>query len=201
MNNKSRLLRIYKNKYFTLPSYLINQKAQAISTIIFTFLALSFFGIFAISPTISTIIQLKKQLSDNKNVDMQLKQKIENLAALQTQYNTLKPDIPLIVENIPTTPAVPLLIAQIQALAVKNNITLNTLQSLEVDLTKTSDNLKVPSSFKFTLSASGNYVNVTAFLSSLVDFNRLISIDGVSLSQENAGITKLTVLGEAYMKK
>ncbi len=197
---KSTLSWLYKNKYFTLPSYLKEKQAQTITTLIFTFVALSFFGILAISPTLSTIAQLQKQLNDSKNADKQLKQKIENLSLLQTQYNSLKPNIPLVLENLPSAPNVPLLIAQIQALARKSNIVLSSLQTFQVELTK-SQNSDASSSFTFSLAGTGSYTDISSFISLLINFNRIITINGVSISQQGGNTAQLSLRGNAYFKK
>ena len=66
------LKKIKNNKYFELLPDLKKEKTKKYSSIIFSLISLSFFGIFAINPTLSTIAKLRKELSDTKFVDEQL---------------------------------------------------------------------------------------------------------------------------------
>lgn len=63
------LLKNTKIKYLQLLPNLKGEKTQKFTTLILTFFALSFFGLLAINPTISTISELNKELEDNKFVD------------------------------------------------------------------------------------------------------------------------------------
>src|SRR4051794_1976618 len=84
----------YREYLKLLPS-IHDERTQLITMLIFTFVALSFFGLFAINPTLSTIVELKKELSDSQFVDQQLTNKINNLESLQQRYNLLGPDLPV----------------------------------------------------------------------------------------------------------
>src|SRR5947208_1901500 len=99
--NKTFFSRLYKSKYF--PVYLMEKKTQQVTSLIFTLVALSFFGLFAISPTLSTIAQLQKELSDSKDVYQKLVQKIHNIAALSAEYSKLEQDIHFVNETLPQT--------------------------------------------------------------------------------------------------
>lgn len=198
MNKKSLLQKLYNNKLPFLP-YLKKDKNKKITTLVLTLLTLSFFGIFAISPTLSTIAQLQKELSDSKDVDTRLQQKIGNLVTLQRQYTNLSSSLPSIFEVIPQKPNVPLFIAQAQTLATQSNVILSNLQSSQVDLTASSPGADA-ASFAFSLTASGDYKAIASFISKLTSFNRIISIDSVSISQTQKGVTQLSLRGKAYFK-
>jgi Tfp pilus assembly protein PilO len=198
--DKSFLTRIYRNKYFALPLYFAEKRNQKISTLIFTFLSLSFFGLFAISPTLSTIAQLQKQLVDNKIVDQKLQEKINNIALLNQQYSQLKPDIPVILETLPTAPNVALFMGQVQTVARTTNVSLSNLQTFEVDLSQSNLGTDV-SSFVFAFTASGTYDDVSKFIKAVISFNRLVSIDAVSIAQSSGGITSMSLRGKAYYKQ
>ena len=68
--------KIKKEKYLGFLPDLKKEKTQKYSSIIFSLVSLSFFGIFAINPTLSTIAKLKKELSDTKFVEEQLRKNI-----------------------------------------------------------------------------------------------------------------------------
>jgi len=201
MDKKNFLYSIYKNKYFKIPDAFKEEKAKKLTTLTLTFVALSFFGLLAIGPTISTIAELQKELSDSTNVDMTLTQKINNIASLSKQYEKLKSDIPVVLQALPTTPQAPLLIAQIQALADGANVSVDGLQAFQVDLTKTQNGIQNSASFSFGLSALGSYTQVSDFISKLVRFNRIISIDSISINQSGDNKTQLSIRGRAYFKQ
>src|SRR3972149_5462342 len=87
---------IIKYKYFPTLPYLSPERSQKFFGIALTLCALSFFGFFSIKPTVSTILKLQKELSDNQFVLDQLETKIENLTTLRKQYLNLQNDLPII---------------------------------------------------------------------------------------------------------
>ena len=66
-----------------------NENTRIITTLILTFAAMTFFGAFAINPTLTTIVNLKKQLEDSQIVYNKLVEKNNNLSFLLNQYNSL----------------------------------------------------------------------------------------------------------------
>jgi hypothetical protein len=64
MKTNNIFANLYTSKYFEkLPDFK-EKKIQAFITIALTLIALSFFAIFAINPTLSTIANLQKQSED-----------------------------------------------------------------------------------------------------------------------------------------
>lgn len=170
-------------------------------TLLLTFAALIFFSIFAINPTLSTIIDLKKQLKDSKFVADQLDKKIKALTTLHEEHNTLTAQLPYIYDAIPQDPSVFPLAGQIQALAKQSGVTISELRVFEVQITgKTQSTLKNPS-FTFALQASGSYDKLLTFASSLTKFNRIITTESIALKKDirNDQLT-LELRGRAYFK-
>lgn len=190
-----------KDIYKTFAPFLKEEKTQKYSTLFLTLTALSLFGIFAINPTISTIVHLQKQLSDSKFVEKSLQEKIETLSKLQTEFVSLKEVIPVILKAIPEKPTVPLFAAQLQGVAQANNIEVTRLQIFQVELSKNTTNQKNYGSFGFTLDIRGAQENLTSFLSSLIDFERIISIDSISFgSIKEKDSLQISLQGKAYFK-
>ena len=86
IQTNSLFKKLQQKKYFQMLPDFKEERTRKFTTLVFTLLALSFFGLFAISPTLSTIANLNKQLSDNEFVDSQLQNKINNLYTLQQDY-------------------------------------------------------------------------------------------------------------------
>lgn len=189
---------LYKNIFPILKK----EKTQNFTTIVLTFVTLSFFGLFAINPTITTIARLQKQLSDSKFVDQKLQEKISALNTLQNQYMLIKEDIPIMLNSIPTRPETILFTALLQGVSQKNNITISRLQLFQVELSKKQNEKDIYSSFPFVIEAEGTQDNLTTFLDSLINFQRIISIENISYGKtKNNDIFHLSLRGETYFKQ
>lgn len=178
------------------------KKTQNFTTIALTLITLSFFGLFAINPTITTIARLQKQLSDNQYIDQKLQEKIAALSSLQNQYAQLKADIPVILNALPTKPEAILITALLQGIASQKNITITHLQLFQVELTKIQNEKNMYNSFPFTIEAEGTKDNLTEFLSSLINFQRIASIDNISFGKTKTDtIIHMSLRGETYFKQ
>ena len=194
-----------KNKYLIIPSYLKQEKTQKFTTIALTLVALSFFGFFAINPTISTIGKLKKEISDNEFVYKELEKKIVNLSSLRKQYSILQKDIPLITTALPKEPNAQILIAQIQAIAQNSNVHIKKLQNFEVELFK---NNKGPNkkyfSYSFTIAGNGTYENISKFVSTLTNMQRVANIDTLTINKSTSQTDRsleLSIQGTSFFKE
>lgn len=199
--NKKSLESFQKNKYLELLPDFKEEKAQKFTTLVLTLVALSFFGIFAINPTITTIAKLRKELADNKLIDQQLQKKINDLYILQQKYASLQNDLPVIYSAIPKKPEVPLLVAQIQAVAKNSNVSITGIQVSQIELTKQDPTEKDYSSYAFSFSTQGTFEDLSKFISSLGSMQRIISIDNVSIGKDSEGSNlTLNVKGMSIFK-
>lgn len=187
-------------EYLKLLPNMQQENSQSLLTLILTFAALSFFGIFAINPTLSTIADLKKQLSDDTAVDQQLKTKINNLSTLEQLYNSLGTNLTNIYAAVPQNANAPLLSAQIAAVAKKHNLTIATYRIDEVQLASIP---KIPKtqSFTFTLQAEGEYNDMLAFSTELAKLSRIITIESMEIERDSqTNNLLLTLRGREYFK-
>ncbi|MBI1982295.1 MAG: type 4a pilus biogenesis protein PilO [Candidatus Levybacteria bacterium] len=191
-----------KNKYWEMLPNLKEEKAKNFTTLILTLLALSFFGFFAISPTLSTIAQLKREIADNEFVDQRLGEKIQNLSLLQKEYSLLEKDLPAVFSAVPQSPNTPLLVGQIQFLALQSSLSITRLQVFQVELSQKTDK-SGSSSFAFSLGAQGTTPQLTNFLNSLLRFERVITVENISFTKgsDKEEMLKLDLKGKAYFKK
>ncbi|HVA96870.1 MAG TPA: type 4a pilus biogenesis protein PilO [Candidatus Acidoferrales bacterium] len=188
-------------EYLKLLPNMQEETTRSFVTLALTFGALSFFGIFAINPTLSTIADLQKQLADDQQTDQQLQTKINNLSSLEQQYNQLGSNLTNIYAAVPQNADVPLLSAQIAALAKKHNLQLNAFRIAEIQLATITKNPKTQS-FVFTMQADGNYNDMLAFTAELAKVSRVITIESMDIgrnSQTNNLV--LTLRGRQYFKQ
>lgn len=205
MNKQKNLLKnLYNNNYLKLLPSFKEERTQAFITIALTLFAVSLFGIFAINPTLSTIINLKKQLTDNLFVEKKLDEKISNLSILQLKYAVFEKDLPYVMSALPQKPNIPYFLGQIQTIAQKSNLDIAKIQSSQVELTKPQESLENYSSFAFSLEGQAqNLKDISDFLSNLYNFDRIISIDTISINNktEKTNLLKFTLRGKTYFKK
>jgi Tfp pilus assembly protein PilO len=187
-------------EYLKLLPNMKQENTRSFVTLILTFAALSFFGIFAINPTLTTIANLKKEITDNTSVDEQLRTKIQNLSDLEQQYSQLGSNLTNIYNAVPQNAQAPLLTAQIYSLAQKHNLTINTFRIDEVQLASIPT-ISSDESYIFTLQALGNYTDMIAFSNELANLDRVITVESMEIgrdSQTNA--LTLTLRGRQYFK-
>ncbi|MBI2613849.1 MAG: type 4a pilus biogenesis protein PilO [Candidatus Levybacteria bacterium] len=174
---------IAKIKYFPKLPYLSEERSHKFLTIALTLLALSFFGLFAINPTVSTILKLKKELSDSEFIHRELETKIKNLGILRNQYNNIQTDLPIVTDAITTQPDVHILFAQVQAASQRSNVKIKKLQNFEVEVIKNEKTLnKDYYSYSFAIAGSGAFEDISDFVTTITNMQRVIDIDVFSIS-------------------
>jgi Tfp pilus assembly protein PilO len=179
-----------------------HENTQKYTTVILTFAALIFFGLFAINPTLSTITKLQKELEDSKFVEQELETKINNMSLLQQRYSELSSDMPNIFAAIPDNAQAVPLAAQIQALAKNANISLSEIQVNKVDIAKAQKGEKTDGSFTLSFTGSGQEPEILAFIASLTDFDRIITFEEITVARDDkvTGGFAVTVLARSYFK-
>ncbi|HEV2339770.1 MAG TPA: type 4a pilus biogenesis protein PilO [Patescibacteria group bacterium] len=184
----------------TIMPALKEKKVQSFTTLVFTLLAISFFGIFAISPTATTIVDLQKQISDDRFVDNQLAVKISHLSQLQGQFQTIQSQLPVVYAAVPTDPALATFVGQLQTLGTSGHVKVDNIQTLPVDLTQSSLSGKY-NTFVFAINVEGNYADVADFLSAIIGFNRLLVVDSISV-QKAASVEgyRINIQGRSFFK-
>lgn len=189
-------------EYLKLLPNLSDEKAQAFTMLIFTLVAMTFFGIFAINPTLSTIAELKRQLADLEFVYQKLVTKTQNLSSLQQKYQNMSGDIPIVLNALPQKPEIAKFIAQINTLVSRSQLHVRSLQTYGVDITPDKKiPLKDMSSFVFSLEAEGTYEDMLNLISAISKMNRLTTVEMISIAKDNKrNILILNVRGREYFK-
>jgi len=189
------------DKYYKdLVPYLKKEKNQQYFTIILSLTASIFFIVFAINPTISTIVNLRKQLTDAQFVDERLTQKINNLSSLSQQYQTIEGDIPLILDALPEKPEAPTLVGQIQTIGEDSSVQVNDIEILPINLSV--KNSTTSSSFEFNVTGEGSSTNIQEFLKNLISMQRAVSITSIQFVENSNGENlSFVIKGLAYFKK
>lgn len=190
----------YKDYLKLLPS-VEKENTRLYVTLVLTLVALSFFGIFAINPTLTTIFELRKEVEEKQLVADQLTRKISNLSNLQQEFNGMETQLFVLYDAIPKTPSAPLLSAQIEALAKKNKLSIISYRVAEVQVASDVPSSSKTSSFIFTLQASGNYQDMMNFSTTLAKIDRVITVESMSIGRDSkTNDLQLNLRGRQYFK-
>lgn len=171
---------------------------------IFTLLVTTIFILYAIKPTVETILVLQKKLTDQTQVLEKLTQKTDDLAKAQQNYEILDPNLKSKIEAaIPDTVSLNSITQTLEQAAKQYEASVSALQIQPLVLeTKAENQLGTLAEIVFTFNAEGEYKNLISLLQVLKSSGRLITIDNVSLSKlsEGAGLI-MSLSGKAYYIK
>lgn len=188
------------DKYYkqVLP-YIKQEKNQKYLYIILTLSVTIIFALFAINPTISTIVKLRKEIVDSKFVNEKLTQKVNALSSLSTAYLAIKSDLPFLMDAIPNNAEAPLLIAQIQSLGSEHSVNFSNIAISPISLN--INNSTKSSELNFELSGKSSYENFNSFTKDLVNMQRVVVIDAISISKDDeSDDINLSIKGRAFYK-
>lgn len=203
--NKSRIQTITKKKYLEYIKLFPNlqeTKTKEYTTLILSFAAMTIFGIFAINPTITTIIKLQKTYEDAKFANQKIDEKIENLGILYDKYNSLGDDLKRINDAIPRSPNTSLLLGQLQALAQKEETRIRSLQTQQVQQASAAILPQRNSSYGFLVEVDGSYAQLSSFLRALLNYERIVAIESASIGRDKDDLSLLvmTIKGKAHFR-
>ncbi len=162
-----------------------------------TLFTVSFFGFFAITPTLNTISNLNKQYEDNNLVYESLKSKLADLKSLDQQYNKIQPDIDSIYRAIPKTTEIPTLTRQVENIAATSNVDLTKFTVANVEIYPNIKNNPIYS-YAFTVDVDGSQDNVNSFIGNMINFDRIIGIDRVTTGHDQKNQFTASITGRAF---
>jgi Tfp pilus assembly protein PilO len=177
------------------------QKVTAYLYIIFSLFALSFFGIFAIGPTITTISNLNKQYDDGKTALKELQDKNAALKSLGAQYIDIQPDLPLIDNAIPQSPKIAELTRQLEVLATNNTLVVQKLNTGLIELYPAKNVNSPIFSYTFSINVIGAQDDVNNFTADVINMGRIISIEKLTTGKQQDNIFSSSITGKAFFYK
>ncbi|MDP3733461.1 MAG: type 4a pilus biogenesis protein PilO [Candidatus Daviesbacteria bacterium] len=171
---------------------------------IFSLLTMSVFIVFAIRPTIETIIVLQKKLADADKIVAQINEKTDNLSKGRENYQLLSQNIKnKIRAAIPDNIDIKSLSQALETSAKTNEASISALQIQPLILENTTNESKnALGEIAFTFNIEGSYSALTSILRDLKISSRLISIEKLSLNKVTEGKNLImSVNGKAYFLK
>jgi len=201
-------------KYYNqrINPFVRSKHASAYTMIILSIFTVSFFGMFAIRPTIRTIVELKRQIQDNKEIDQALQNKINSLMMAQEEYQFITDFVPAINEALPDQPNIAGLLVHLDKLATEKEATITGLQvqsiSFKPPTSSTTDKTKAtvtqPTTIDIMIKLSGNYQQLLPFLEKLLTMRRTVVAKSLEITPEGvagqANLKLLLRLNSYYLK-
>lgn len=177
------------------------QRVTAYLYIIFSLFALSFFGIFAIGPTITTISNLNKQLGEDKSALKQLQDKNAALKSLSASYLEIEPQLDLIENAIPQNSKVADISRQLELLTIKHNLIVQKLDSGLMELYPAKNANSPIFSFLFSVGVSGKEQDINSFIGDLINMGRIIGIEKLTTGKQQNNLFSASITGRAFFYK
>lgn len=194
----------YARYYVYIKPVIGNKYVKSTAPYIFSVLAITIFIIFAIRPTILTIINLQKTIQDSEQVLNTLEQKSRDLTEGKRNLDNLDQSIKTKINTrLPDNATVALLINDLQIAATKN-ASISALQIQPVTIyTNSSDSAikKNLGELLFSFNVQGSYADLLSTLDNLSKSERLINLTGVVLNKSAEGAIGMSVNGKAYYLK
>lgn len=183
---------------------------QTSMTLVLSLFVMALFIVFALRPTLVSIVTLKKTITESKDTLKKLDIKVDNLQKAATQLDSIKPFLTTLNYNIPNDGAKysPLTIS-IESLANQNGVKLDgetlgpTLLFSRILTPFNQSKNQTVVTLPFTVRVTGAYPNVSMFLTKLLSMERLLIIDSVTITKEVEAKTSmasvaLNISGSAY---
>lgn len=182
----------YFNTYFQ--KYWQSKKQKTYTSLGLSLILILIFGIFALRPTLLTVIELREKLSQGQKANTRLDEKIQSLSQAQVNYEKVKTELPLIEAALPKDPKILDFLNKVDFLAKKNELLIDKVQAQGISLqsqTKAAnetaqdnqDTAHNPREITFSFNAKGYYPNLRSFLNELQALERAVNLDEIGIEK------------------
>jgi hypothetical protein len=161
-----------------------------------TLMAIAFFLLVALKPTIETIFSLNKKIQDLSEIEQMMTKKIGDINLAINTYQQVQNDLPAIETYYPKNPEAEKVIAILETNSKKSGVAKPnfTISSYPFSGGK--------GLYSFTFSTENSYPNILNFIQNIHDSNRLINIMGFSLGElKDKGNISLSINSDVYYEK
>lgn len=163
------------------------------------------FSIFAIKPTVLTIIELNKEINSKEETVTRIEQKLINLQKANDILQSEAERLVIIDKSIPDSANLEDLILETEKLATKNSLQILNLSISDVIITRDDESKKkkieelekLPldaDELPFVTSLTGSYQNMTLLLSDIENSLRPVKIDSIAINSSKTEEDKILVL-------
>ncbi len=173
-----------------------NPVAKVSLELFLTVVAIIFFAVFAIRPTLLTMSDLLKEIEDKDKLNKQLQKKVAALSTAQQEYQVHKKKLSLVDEAIPPNMQLIKSLKIIEKIAsdkglIISNLTLNQIPDEKQEAQITFRNIKRVDQI-IELSVLGDYPSIRDFIEELQRSRRLMVVNFIEFGiKESRGTTTL----------
>lgn len=200
MNPKKRSFRYYTYIEPVIKAPFVKSYGFPILTIV----AVAIFAVFAIKPTVETIVSLQKDLANQEEILAKATKKSGDLSAAVTNYRAIENQkLASIQTSIPDNPKVQSIISSLEGAAKVPQASISAIQFQPISYIKSQDLAKMGlSEVQFTYNIEGTFDSLKRVLQNLGTSQRLITIDIITINKLEGGKGLLmSVVGKAYYLK
>lgn len=192
-NWKNDYLR-YKTLYLNvLDAYEKKPNLKTYLEITLSLATIIIFSLFAIKPTIATIIELNNEIATKEDLVVRMRTKINNLQAASNIIQSQGEKLILVDQAIPKKSNLDIFIAQIESIAQNSSLEMLSFSISDVQIV--GDSKKTKRGYvEFSLSLSGSYINLKSFLDTIENLRRPISIRNLSLTTSTSNQERSIVM-------
>lgn len=195
----------YSRYYTYIKPILKNKYVKTYSSAVFSIITITIFSIFAIKPTVSTIVSLQKSINEQNELLQRIEQKTQSLTEAKNNYQSLPQETKDNLESlVPSYTSLPELVDSISSIISSHQATSSGLQIEQIDLYGPTENLlRKPETKEIELlvNIQGTYPQLASVLEKLSKSNRLIKITSANFNKAEGGGLTLSVTGKAYYFK
>lgn len=178
----------------TLMDFYNKPVARVSLELFLSILAVIFFALFAIKPTLETMTSLIKELEDKKELDLQLGQKIASLASVQSQYLASKNELVVLDEALPSSPELIKTLKIIEKVASETKLVITSLKISELppekpNQTSTSGKF-VKKSYHSSVTVEGDYQSIREFVERIQLSRKVLVTEAIDFSLSDSQGTK-----------
>lgn len=181
----------YRYKEYFLNVFILYKRKENIRQyleLLLTLATITIFSLFAVRPTILTILELNKEIKAKQETISKLTGKIDNLKVAQNTLISKQSEISLLNLAIPNDPQPDSLIGEVEGIATNNTVTISSASFAQMIIKGTSDQAVIDDQqIGFSFSATGDFTSLSNFLSVLdttlrpIIVEKLIFTNGDSL--------------------
>jgi len=176
--NRGEQLVVVLNNFYKKPV------ARVSLELFISIVAVIFFAVFAIKPTLQTMSELVKEIEDKQELSQQLQLKIASLGTAQDQYRSYMDQFYLLDAALPKRPDLMEALKIVEKLASENNLAIQNMSVSNLpDETLTAEAGKAERKvLGLNVDVAGDYLSLRQFVESLIDSQRLILVDQVNFA-------------------
>lgn len=172
-------------KYYTYLGGLAGRPAvRAYFSLIVSLFTIAIFFAFAIRPTLATIITLRKEIADKKELMEKLDNKINSLSALQIAYQQAEDDLPYLAKALPTVPELGEAVSWLEKTSTASGVNVDRFATANIAYSQQASGSAV--FIPIDIGLGGGYENILNFLSQVNSLPRVYAIRDLEINKDNS---------------